>query len=40
MYTIYKALNKVNGKAYIGFDSKWPSRKSVHICEVTTRKNN
>jgi group I intron endonuclease len=39
MYTIYKATNKVNGKAYVGFDSKWPSRKSVHICEAITRKN-
>lgn len=39
MYTIYKVTNKTNGKAYIGFDSNWPSRKSVHICEATTRKN-
>lgn len=39
MYTIYKVTNKTNGKAYIGFDSKWPSRKSVHICEAITRKN-
>lgn len=39
VYTIYKVTNKINGKAYIGFDSKWPSRKSVHICEATTRKN-
>lgn len=29
-----------NGKAYIGFDSKWPSRKSAHICEALTRNNN
>jgi len=39
MYTIYKVTNKVNGKSYIGFDSNWPSRKSVHICEAITRKN-
>ena len=39
MFTIYKVTNKINGKAYIGFDSKWPSRKAVHICEATTRKN-
>jgi group I intron endonuclease len=39
MNTIYKVTNKVNGKAYIGFDSKWPSRKSVHMCEAITRKN-
>jgi group I intron endonuclease len=39
MYTIYKVTNLINGKAYIGFDSKWPDRKSVHICEGITRKN-
>jgi group I intron endonuclease len=39
MYTIYKVTNTINGKAYIGFDSRWPSRKSVHICEAITRKN-
>lgn len=39
MYTIYKITNNKNGKAYIGFDSNWPSRKSVHICEAITRKN-
>jgi group I intron endonuclease len=39
MFTIYKVTNKINGKAYIGFDSNWPSRKSVHICEATKRQN-
>lgn len=39
MYTIYKVTNKINGKAYVGFDSNWPSRKSVHLCESLTRKN-
>ena len=39
MFTIYKVTNKVNGKAYIGFDSKWPSRKYVHVCEAITRQN-
>lgn len=39
IYTIYKATNTKNGKAYIGFDSDWPSRKSCHLCEGLTRKN-
>jgi len=30
IYTIYKAVNTINGKVYIGFDSKWPRRKSTH----------
>ena len=30
MYTIYKATNAVNGKAYVGFDSKWPARQKAH----------
>lgn len=39
MYTIYKITNLLNGKAYIGFDSNWPARKAVHICEAITRQN-
>jgi group I intron endonuclease len=39
MYTIYKVTNTINGKAYIGFDCRWPHRRSVHICEGMTRKN-
>lgn len=31
MGIVYKATNTVNGKAYIGFDSKWPKRKREHI---------
>lgn len=31
MYTIYKTTNLINGKSYIGFDSKWPHRKKDHI---------
>jgi group I intron endonuclease len=31
MAVIYKATNKVNGKAYIGFDSNWPNRKTGHL---------
>jgi len=30
IYTIYKAVNIINGKVYIGFDSKWPKRKIEH----------
>lgn len=30
IYTIYKAVNKINGKVYIGFDSAWPRRKKQH----------
>jgi len=29
-YVIYKATNSITGKSYIGFDSNWPRRKSVH----------
>ena len=30
IYTIYKATNLINGKIYIGFDSRWPNRKWSH----------
>lgn len=30
IYTIYKVVNKINGKVYIGFDSNWPNRQQVH----------
>ena len=30
MYTIYKIENLINGKVYIGFDSQYPRRISVH----------
>lgn len=29
--TIYKITNIINGKCYIGYDSKWPRRKTQHI---------
>jgi len=31
IYSIYKVTNKINGKVYIGFDSKWPNRKNEHM---------
>jgi group I intron endonuclease len=31
IYSIYKAVNKINGKCYIGFDSNWPNRKKRHL---------
>ncbi len=30
IYTIYKSVNRINGKVYIGFDSKWPKRIERH----------
>ena len=30
IYSIYKVVNKINGKTYIGFDSNWPSRMLSH----------
>jgi group I intron endonuclease len=32
IYSIYKCVNKTNGKVYIGFDSNWPNRKRIHKC--------
>jgi len=37
IYTIYKATNTINGKAYIGFDSDWPSRKERHKKNINYR---
>jgi len=37
IYSIYKATNKINGKSYIGFDSKWPRRKHKHHFEYKER---
>lgn len=34
IYTIYKVTNLINGKCYIGFDSKWPRRKSYHLASA------
>jgi len=29
IYTIYKCVNTINGKVYIGFDSQWPNRQKI-----------
>lgn len=34
MVVIYRALNTINNKAYIGFDSHWPTRKREHLREA------
>jgi group I intron endonuclease len=30
IYTIYKCVNTINGKVYVGFDSQWPNRQKIH----------
>jgi len=30
IYTIYRVINLINNKVYIGFDSIWPRRKAQH----------
>ena len=30
IHTIYKCVNQINGKVYVGFDSCWPHRMTVH----------
>src|SRR5665213_120193 len=34
MAVIYQAKNKLNGHSYVGFDIKWPYRKSNHKSRV------
>jgi len=36
IFTIYRATNTVNGKVYIGHDSKWPSRMQGHLYASVT----
>jgi group I intron endonuclease len=38
IYSIYKATNKINGEIYIGYDSHWPNRMSVHKCNILKSK--
>lgn len=33
---VYRAINKVTGKYYIGFDSSWPKRKIAHKTKAKT----
>jgi group I intron endonuclease len=40
MATIYKATNTINGKSYIGFDSKYPDRKREHLTNAFNPKHN
>jgi group I intron endonuclease len=37
IYSIYKCVNSINGKVYIGFDSSWPNRQSEHKYHLNTR---
>lgn len=39
IYSIYKSVNKINGKVYIGFDSQWPKRKREHKSSSKKLKN-
>ncbi len=38
IYSIYRVVNTVNGKVYIGFDSAWPKRKQTHINKSRSNK--
>jgi group I intron endonuclease len=40
IYSIYKVVNNINGKVYIGFDSNWPSRKKSHYQNYKSNKLN
>jgi group I intron endonuclease len=37
IHTIYKIVNNINGKIYIGYDSNWPNRKQSHIYHTKNR---
>ena len=38
IYSIYKVVNQINGKVYIGFDSKWPNRKIRHLKDARSKR--
>lgn len=38
IYSIYKCVNRVNGKVYIGFDSNWPKRMTSHRYRASSKK--
>lgn len=38
IYSIYKVVNKINGKVYIGFDSNWPNRQKTHYYKSSSNK--
>lgn len=37
IHTIYKIVNNITGKVYIGYDSNWPKRKQSHIYHTKDR---
>ena len=37
IYSIYRIVNQINGKVYIGFDSSWPKRKQSHRYHTKNR---
>jgi group I intron endonuclease len=38
IYSIYKIVNTITGKVYIGFDSSWPQRKKRHLKDSFNKK--
>ena len=40
IYSIYKCVNRLNGKVYIGFDSNWPNRQQEHKYSTKYRNQN
>ena len=40
IYSIYKAVNLVNRKPYVGFDSYWPNRRDQHLRTMNHEGNN